>query len=221
MISLRDSLRRADDRVVPYAAARLRAAVDGRRPPQGATQVRPGGTAGVLRRLDARYARRGVPQLAALALTGVLVAGSAVLLAGLPDDDRDGGAALPPASSDRVVLGPEVGVRVEEYLSATRSRAVELSRQRPEASHVALVSFEGYARPEQADAALGDLEVLRAYLRAPGDEPSEVLAPEVGDLVPDLEALYAATARRRAQDAQELRALAGALGANGAAQRSA
>ena len=225
-------LRGLDDRVVPRAAARLRALVDavGRRRRAVRTTasavvapVRSGGV-GALQRLDDRFTRRGplavvreVPQVGLVAVAAVFLAGAGVALARGGDDGPRGASTSVSASSR--VLGPEVGADVQAYVETSREAAVERARDRPDAEHLALVSLSEYRTPEAVAELLGGLEVQRAYLRVPADDPSEVLSAEVSDLVADLAPLYAATAARKAQDQREFARLAATIDATSAEQR--
>lgn len=222
-------LRELDDRVVPRAAARLRALVDrtgGRR--RAVTQrardavVAPPAP-GLLRRLDDRFARRGplgvvrdVPQVGVVVIATVFLAGAGVALARSGDDGpRRGGAAgttaAAPQESRR--LGPEVGALVPDYVAAAGQQAVAYSRERPDALHVALVSLTAYREPDEVRALLAGIEVQRAYLRVPSSDPSEVLSADVQDLVGDLRLLYAATAERKGDDQEEFLELARSIDA--------
>lgn len=187
-------LRALDDRVVPLAAARLRALVD-------TFTARPGR----LRRLDDRYAGRGplavvrsAPALGVAVVLAVLLAGVGVVLA------RDGSAGGQGAPVRRV-LGPDPGTRVADYVARARAQAAAYSQDRPQAQHEALVSLSRYATPAQARGLLEGLAVQRAYLRVPSSRAggSELLAAPVVDLLPDLTALCARTAERKRQDATE------------------
>ena len=216
-------LRDLDDRIVPRAAARLRALVDAgtarreavRR--RAASVVSPppaGAPPGPLQRLDDRFARRGplavvrdVPQVGLAVIAAVFLAGAGVALARSGDTGPPSPRAVQVEQESRV-LGPQVGADVEEYLDATQARAARLSRERPEALHVALVSLDEYGRPEEVRALLQGLEVQRAFLRVPATEADEVLSADVQDLVGDLRLLYASTATRKAEDQEEFLRLA-------------
>lgn len=202
-------LRDLDDRVVPRAAARLRAVVGAGRAlrTRVATVAVPPGP-GVLRRLDERYARSGplallrdAPQ-AGLAVAGaVLLAGAGVAVARGGDPPPDRGSLVADSS---VALGPEVGDDVAAYVEGARKGAAALSADDPEAQHIALVSLTSGLQPDAVQALLEGLEVQRVYLKVPSSDPGEVLSTDVEDLVPDLRALYAATADRKAEDREEL-----------------
>lgn len=220
-------LRDLDARVVPRAAARLRAAVD--RAGARRRAVREGARAvvapsGPLGRLDDRFARRGplrlvrdVPQVGLGVALAVLLAGAGVALARNGDGPSSPGTTR--AAPEVRVLGPAVGAEVEDYLVTSRARAAALSQAQPEAEHVALVSLGEYRTPDDVADLLVGVEVERAFLRVPSDTPGEVLTSDVEDLVGDLRALYAATAERKAEDQREFVRLARSLGAATEEQR--
>ncbi len=223
-------LRDLDDRVVPRAAARVRALVDGsaaRRRAVGRSVrdavVGVADPSGPLARLDDRFAGtpplrlvRSTPAAGVAVVLAVLLAGAGVAVARSGDGGPASGGSEQQAAR---VLGPSVGDSVETYLSTSRARAAEQSQARPDAVHVALVSLEVPLTPDAAQSLLTGVEVSRAYLRVESVQPSEVLSADVGDLVGDLRALYAATAERKAADAAEFLRLARSLPATTAEQR--
>lgn len=222
-------LRDLDDRFVPRAAARLRAAVEAvrrRRTALGtAARAAVVPTAGPLQRLDERFARRGplavvrdVPQVGLVVVAAVFLAGAGVALARSGDDGaRPGTSQEQPAASR--VLGPEPGASVPEYVADAASRAAAASQERPDALHVALVSLTDYRRPQDVQDLFVGLEVQRAYLKVPSSDPSEVLSADVQDLVGDLRQLYASTAARKATDQEEFLKLARTIDAADAEQQ--
>jgi hypothetical protein len=214
-VSLQDRLREADRRLVPVAAARLRAVLDaasGGRRSALARVARPG----PLRRLDDRFARRGplallaeVPQLGLLLVALLLLAGGGTVLARGGEDaaaERPAPAAVLPGPP---VLGPEIGAQITQYVSTARAAAAQASQERPQEEQLALVSLTAYATPEKAREVLTGLDVRRAYLRVPaGPDPTEVLSTDVEDLVGDVRRLYTATAARKGREQQEFLGLA-------------
>ncbi|MCW2605723.1 MAG: hypothetical protein JWO60_416 [Frankiales bacterium] len=224
-------LRDLDDRVVPRAAARLRAAVEsvrGRRRARGTparVEAAPPARPGALRRLDERYARRGplglvrdVPQVGLVVVAAVFLVGAGVALARNDDDGASRGTAAQVREESRV-LGPAPGASVPDYVADAAAGAAKASQDRPEVLHVALVSLAEYRRPQDVRDLLTGLEVQRAYLKVPSSDPSEVLSADVEDLVGDLQQLYAATAERKAEDQEEFLKLARSIDPGNEEQR--
>lgn len=227
------SLRDLDERVVPQAARRLRGGVEvvrgavraGRRRLERLSDPLPADAVpGPLRRLDERLVDRGplqvlarAPQYAALVLAALLLVGTSLAITA--PEDLAGESAVQVAGSAPGTLGPAVGVVVDDYLAQARAAAVEASRERPDVEHLALVSLSEYALPGQIAPLVEGLQPLRAYLRVPGTQPTEVLSVEVAALEGDLSAVYAATADRKAEDAAELRVLAESIGQDPAQQQ--
>ncbi|MCW2778444.1 MAG: hypothetical protein JWN17_2169 [Frankiales bacterium] len=217
-------LRDLDDRLVPRLAARVRRAVDavrGHRSDLGErarSVVAPVPTAsrpGPLRRLDDRFAQRGplgvvrdVPQVGLVVIAAVFFAGAGVALARGGEDGPGRASSNTVASPASRVLGPAVGASVPDYVAQAKAHAVELSRQRPGVLHVALVSLTAYGKPDDVRRLLAGLEVQRAYLRVPSDQPTEVLPAPVQDLAGDLKLLYTAKAGQKAKDQVEFLSLA-------------
>ena len=222
------NLRDLDARLVPRFALALRQSLDGAAARRAAarslvrswwrqlTGPAAPGRRGPLRRLDDRYASSGplalvrdVPQLGALLVAAVFLAGTTAALA-LHDGDGESGA-----TDERTVprtLGPDVGTQVDAYVGASTARLADLSRESPDADHVALVSLERYLTPEQLQTLVGEVEVQRVYLRAP---LPDVAAPEVvpvetppASLLLTVREVYERIAVRRAEDQRELLALA-------------
>lgn len=169
---------------------------------------------------------RAVPRLAAW-LRATLDVGpavvAAVFLAGAVVAVARGGDAADRSEQTAQTapgLGPEVGMTVPDYVERARERAVARSAQAPDDVHVALVSLTRYRQPEEVGSLLEGLEVERAYLKVPSSDPSEVLAADVQDLVADVRGLYAATARRREEDREELLGLSRGIVATTPEERS-
>ena len=220
-------LKDLDARLVPRAAVWLRGALDGaadrRSAARGAVRARwqrllDPSRPGALRRLDDRYASSGplqllrdVPQLGVLLVAAVFLVGAGVALSRSGPDsvrEREQQAqeeALP------LTLGPPVGADVDDHLAATRDRAVELARETPDTRYLALLSVRNELTVEQTDSLVAEsgLEVRKVYVRAPVAGDPEPLEVEPGDdVVGTLTALFAETARRKADEQREFLSLA-------------
>lgn len=231
------NLRRLDQRVVPAAAERLRRALewtarasDDFRERLGTWRARHhlGVPAAPLRRLDDRLTRRGpfallreLPQLGALVIASLFVAGAGTVLvrSGPPQDgsaNRSGGAASgdtatgeAPRSFDRSTrgshVGPRPGERVSDYVAAARRDLERRSAAAPGAYAYAVVDFTAYQTPPTVVGAVTGLDVVSAYFRVPlPDAPTDVQLVPVRTLAGDLAQAYADVARRRESDADEL-----------------
>ena len=217
------SLKDLDARVVPRMAAGLRALLDGsaarreaareaaRRRAQSLVAA-PG--KGALGRLDDRFASSGplkllrdVPQLGLLLVAAVFLAGTGAALAlSGPEQVRERQQAEQEAALP-LTLGPAVGDQIDAHFAATRERAVDLSRRDPDRRYLALVSLNKGLTPEETGRLLqeSDLEVRRAYLRAPlPGEPEEIVFETPGDIVPALEQVFSEIATRKAKEQQDL-----------------
>lgn len=216
------SLRDLDARLVPRAAAGLRALLD------GVAQRREAATAWLagsrLSRLDDRFAERGplrllrdAPQLGLLLAALLFLAGAGVALS--QRDDITAGAEQTVAEGGEaaglgLVLGPPVGADAEAHLAQGAERLAELAERAPDARHLALLSLRSALTPEQTGALLDrtGLALERAYLRAdvPG-RPEEVVFQTPGDVVVGLQQVFGATAIRKADEQRDLLATAATL----------
>jgi len=212
------NLRDLDARLVPFAAAGLRAVLDGVAARREAASERLAG--GRLRRLDDRFAARGplrllreVPQLGLLLAALLFLTGAGVALS-----QRDDGTGAQQTVADdaqapelALVLGPPVGADAEAHLAQSVERLSELD---PTARHLALVSLRSALTPEQTGALLDrtGLGLERAYLRAdvPG-RPEEVVFQTPGDVVTGLQQVFSATATRKADEQRDLLATAATI----------
>ena len=213
------NLRELDARLVPRAAAGLRALLDGVAERRGAATGRL--AASRLGRLDDRFAARGplrllreVPQLGLPLAALLFLTGAGVALS--QRDDGTTGAQRTVAEGARapelgLVLGPPVGADAEAHLAQGAGRLSELD---PRARHLALVSLRSAVTPAQTGALLdrAGLVLERAYLRAdvPG-RPEEVLFQTPGDVVSGLQQVFSATATRKADEQRDLLATAATL----------
>lgn len=208
------SLRDLDDRLVPEAASRLRAAVDALHrawsaAEQRMTRLRAGLQPQVL---DDRFG--GVPAVARLRDRPVLagIAVLALLVAGLGAaavvDDRDrpstgvpAGGAVTEAGERPVpgALGPDGGMRTDAYERAATQGLVVAVQRDPTTERVALVSFAEYRTPVQAATLLEGFRVDRVFLRAKAAGAKATLLPVDirGKLLLSLQRAYADTARNR------------------------
>ena len=215
------SLKDLDAKLVPRLAATLRSfldAITGRGSSVVATASRRGESllqgGGALRRLDDRFASSGplkllrdVPQLGVLLIAVLFLAGTgtALSLRG-PESVRVRQAAEREAELP-MSLGPAVGADIDAHFAAARERIVELSRSDPEDRYLALVSLNKGLTPEEVGELLeeSDLEVTRAYLRAPvPGEPEEIVFQTPGDVVAGLRQVFSETAARKAEEQQDL-----------------
>lgn len=215
-------LRDLDAWAVPRAARRLQRLRAGLR---AAVSRSP---RALLQELDDRYASTGAlrvvrdaPAVGALVAVSVLLAGAGtgVALA------RSGELApqdlvAPPATE----LGVPVGVDTEAHLARARQRTVALARQTPNIRYLALVSVRDeltVARTESLVVHSG-MAVRKAWVRAPVSGLGDLFVLETGeDPAGRLRALFAETARRKADEERELRALAASVDPDAAQQRGA
>lgn len=214
------ALRELDDRLLPELAGRLRALlarVDRRRRAAGAALTGPvaPGRRGPLRRLDDRFASRGplalladVPQLGVLLVALVFLTGAGVALARSGPDSLQQRAEQQQEAALPLTLGPAPGTEVAPFLASARDRVVALSRRDPQARYTALVYLAEPLFPEQAAALLegSTLGAQRVYVQAPVQAAApEILQVELDNgLVSTLNALFAATAQRKATEQREL-----------------
>lgn len=212
------NLRELDARIVPRAAAGLRALLDGVADGRMAATERLARSR--LGRLDDRFATRGplrllrdVPQLGLLVAALLLLSGTGLALS-QRDDRTDPTVARAPSVG--LVLGPPVGTDAEAHLAEAAGLLRDLD---PTARHLALVSLRSALTPEQTGALLerAGLGLERAYLRAevPG-RPEQIVFQTPGDVVAGLQQVFSATAVRKADEQRDLLATAAALdGASG------
>lgn len=198
------SLRDLDARLLPRCASSLRAALD--RVVSGRAAV-----AGALPRH-----RTALVLAAAVLVTG---AGAALALGGSPAGGTSGSAGTAPP-----VLGPLPGAGVDEHLRAGERRLAALTAERPGAVHLALVSLRQGLTPEAAGELLAGSGVVleRGYLlaEAPG-RPEQLPFQTPGDVVAGLRQVFAATAVRKADEAQDLLGAAARLAGGGPQEQAA
>ena len=220
-------LRDLDERLVPRLAVWLRGLLDAAGDRRSAARAallarwrrlldptRPG----LLRRLDDRYASSGplqllrdVPQLGMLLVAAVFLTGAGVALARSgPDsvrerEQQEQEEALP------LTLGAPVGADVDDHLATARERAVRLAADTPDTRYLALLSVADELTAEQTGSLVAEsgLVVRKVYVRAPSAGDAELLETEPGeDVVRTLTALFAETARRKADEQREFLSLA-------------
>jgi hypothetical protein len=216
-----------DARVVPRVAARLRALLDGaaqrraaaRETVQAATTtVMAPGPDNPLRRLDARYAGSGplallrdVPQLGLLLIAALVVAGAGVALERSGSPRRTTQSAEQLAAVTPTVLGPAPGTKVATYLAAVKKRAAAVSQAAPDGMFTALVSFDSYRTPKEAQALLGDLQVKRVLAHVQAVNAEVLPIPVTTALVADVDPALTAIAQRKLKDQKEFAALAATI----------
>jgi hypothetical protein len=220
--------RELDRRVLPGAARRLRTAVDTadgvRRRSLAAVRLRwsDATTRGAAwaRRTDERYASSGplgvvrdVPQLALLVVAAVFLSGTAAAVWLTEPADEAGPTPRPGSVLRQAPLGPPPGAEVEQHLSQTRAVVESLAAQRPEATHLALVSLTGYVPAADVAQLVDGTGLQRVYLRPQGVEGAETVeVPLAGSASASvLPALCTATSTRKSADAEALRSLATSL----------
>lgn len=224
---LDDRLRHADERLVPRLAARLRAFLDGAvRRRAAARDCVHAAASGVLRprpdsplrRLDARYAGSGplallrdVPQLGLLLIAAVFVSGAGFAL------ERSGGTRRTTQTSEQLaavtptVLGPAPGTKVATYLAAVNKRAAAVSQAAPDGMFTALVSFQRYLTPKEAQALLGQLQVKRVLAHVQTVNAEVLPIPVPTTLVADVDPALTAIGQRKLRDQKEFAALAATI----------
>jgi len=201
------SLRDLDDRVLPGAATRLRAAVTaGRRARGRVVAAREG-----LRpeELDRRFpdvvlvARlREQPLLAGLAASAVLLAGLGAAAVVDRQEPREPGVPVAVDVGERPspgFLGPAPGERTEAYERAATQGLVRAVQRDPAGPRVALVSLVDYRTPAAAVTLLAGFDVDRVFVRAraAGAQAATLPVDIRGDLALALTRAYADTARNR------------------------
>lgn len=220
------TLRDLDARVVPRAAAGLRALLDAVADGRSAAADRLAHSR--LRRLDDRFAAHGplrllreAPQLGLLAAALLLLTGAGVALSERDDRTEQAVAERVGAPSLGLVLGPPAGADAEAHLAAAEERLRDLD---PAARHLALVSLRSALTPGETGALLdrAGLGLERAYLRAevPG-RPEEVVFQTPGDVVTGLQQVFSATAVRKAEEQRDLLATAATLDGGSEPEREA
>jgi hypothetical protein len=201
------TLRDLDDRLLPGAAVRLRAAVEAlARQRASSARVLEG-----LRpeALDRRFEQvpvvarlRERPVIAGIAALALLVAG---LGAAAVVQDDSGSRPVVPAEADAGerpqpgVLGPATGTPTASYERSAIQGLVTAVQRDPMTSRVALVSFAQYRTPQETAALLSGFTADRVFVRAraAGKEASAQPVDVRGPLLPALERAYADTARNR------------------------
>ena len=220
-------LKDLDARLVPRAAARLRGALDDaadrRARARGALLVRwerllDPARPGLLRRLDDRFASRGplqllrdVPQLGLLVVAAVFLTGAGVALARQAPESVREREQIAQEEALPLTLGPPPGANVEDSLADARRRAVELARETPDTRYLALLSVDDELTAAQTGSLTVEagFAVRRVYVRAPVGKGAELLEVDPGDdVVRTLTALFAETARRKADEQREFVGLA-------------
>ena len=130
---------------------------------------------------------------------GIRVASSLLEEPSAPTATRPDGLSLS--------LGVPAGQDPDAHLRSASERLVQTAGQQPEARHPALVTLREPLRPEQAADLLrtGRVQLERGYLRAdvPG-KPEELTFQTPGEVLPGLQALFRATATRKAEDQRSL-----------------
>jgi hypothetical protein len=167
-------LRTLDQAIVPKLVAAfartkrgllgLRASLDGGR----------GGPAATLRRVDDRFAQRGVlglvrdvPQAGMVALAALLTAAgivTAVRLGGTSSADS-GSADLPAVTSNIATVGPFPNEPVSSYISAAQASLGQQFSESPRQQTYAIVDFEEGQTPEQVASALPNVSPQLLYVR--------------------------------------------------------
>ncbi len=167
-----------------------------------------------LRQVDDRYARHGalgllreVPQLGALALALLLLAGGAtVYVRGTrPAATGDGGAGGPLSDTTlAVTIGPTIGERADAYVADSRSRLYQTAAGQPDGMSYAVVSFSQYLTVAQAARLVRGFEVADAFLRVPAPpRQAPVRSAEINDMS-ELPQEMARQARQLIQEAAAL-----------------
>jgi len=154
-----------------------------------------------------------------LAVAGVLILGARV---GSTVLDPPAGPASTRPDGLSLSLGVPDGEDADAHLRAALQRLARVADRQPEARHPALVTLREPLRPEQAAELLdaGQVQLARGYLRAdvPG-QPEELLFQTPGEVLPGLQALFRATATRKAEDQRSLDRAAAAAKDQAARQR--
>jgi hypothetical protein len=217
------NLRDLDERLVPAMAEWLDRVV--KRLP---TPPEPSGPAPLivrLRRVDDRWTRRGplalirdVPQVGAVVVFALLLAGAATVK--LRHDPRAAanGGPVPSASAsadpeeDDGILGPQIGEKVPLYLAESRQKLERIGAGQPDGVVMAVISFRTYQTPVQAAELLGPIPVKRVFYR-PALPLNQVQAASVAveDLVRDSRKAFTRVAAQLARDAAELRKVAATI----------
>jgi hypothetical protein len=214
-----------DARHLPRAAAWLRARVD--RYAVLRERVTRAAQAWEPQALDTRYGGRAPFSLLrsnpalALTVTGAVLAaglGTALVQEGrTPDDTIPGMSAselFPQGDSPQgMVLGPRIGVRVDDYVKTSTNGLVDAVHVAPGSTRVALVSMREYRTPEQARIVLSGFDVRRVFLRAPaaGKQASALPVDVHGPLLAAIQKAYRDTARLRLQAQHSFQGYAEAL----------
>lgn len=212
-------LRDLDERLVPAAAARVRAwadALEGRRERlvTWAKGLRLGLDARSLRQLDERYATRGplgllreVPQVGFVVIGLVFLAGTGTAVSRDAANNRlaqqqtvsdpSAGPTLPGEDVGNRTLGPAVGDTVQGYQAMATQDLV--TAQKSSGDRVALVSLRSYLSPAQMVALFTGESVVRIYLRSRsgGKDAAQLPVDVSGNLQGTLTKAYAQAARGR------------------------
>jgi hypothetical protein len=206
-------LRDLDNRFVPGLAARLERLVDRLPEPSG-----PAPLIVRLRRVDDRWTGRGplallrdVPQLGAVAIAALVLA-NAVTISQRVHPNRAAAKPVPtssaspePGDPDDGHLGPLLGDKVPLYVQTARDHLQRAAQGSPDGEVVAVISLRSYRTPEQVNALLPRIEVLRVFFRAPLRLPNGLVHDvEVHSLVADTRKAIAQAGAARQAEANEL-----------------
>jgi hypothetical protein len=142
---------------------------------------------GALEALDRRFAPRlrRRPEVVVVLIGALFLGSGTARFAMLADDAGDLGrervtvapdapeqrGADRAAGPDALVVGPARGEDVERYVRARLDALAEEAAARPRALAVAIVSFDRYLEPLEAESVLGGARALAARYRLPVDDP--------------------------------------------------
>jgi hypothetical protein len=213
-------LRDLDNRFVPGLAARLERLVDRLPEPSG-----PAPLIVRLRRIDDRWTGRGplalvrdVPQLGAVAIAALVLANAVTIsqrihpnrAAAKPAATRSASPA--PGDPDDGHLGPLLGDKVPLYIQSAKEHLLRTAAGSPDGQVIAVISLRSYQTPEQVNALLPGIDVLRVFFRAPLRLPNgEVHDVAVHSLVVDTRKAIARAGASRQAEANELRKVAATI----------
>ncbi|MFL6238422.1 MAG: hypothetical protein ACJ735_02860 [Actinomycetes bacterium] len=132
-----------------------------------------GGPGPTLRRLDQRFARRGVlglvrdvPQAGAVALTLLLTVAAVTTAARIGGPSTDTAAPdLPAVTSSISTVGPLPNEEIASYLNAAQAALGQQSSQAPGEKVYAIADFESGKTPAQVAAALPGVEPQLIYVQ--------------------------------------------------------
>jgi hypothetical protein len=164
-----------DERFVPAIAERLDRLVA--RLPSLPEPSAPAPLIVRLRRVDDRWTQRGalatlreIPQLGAVLIGLLILVGCVTAKSRIKPARPAVREPVATATTDVVPssghLGPQVGDNVTTYLNQARARLSLLTTGQPDATAVAVISFDRYLTPARVVSLVGTLQVRRVYLRA-------------------------------------------------------